>query len=244
MAVWKKVNFKPTPIQGTGIDVWTVDCYRELIDTFFGTWDCSFVEKEYKTDVAQTDLTIAEDTILSYRYFDSHVDLYVNDEYYCGVAEMGHKITIWIVYSDTVFYIVHAFDDTRVFVYLYEIIDDKIYEGWDHGVSFQSLTIKEKENEESLEYRHHKILDYKTQFKYIDYTDSTLFEVSGEPATYSYIDLTDDNFISCSIVPVDTIISFNETRHFSIDTNTLVAIDPVEPYEEEGTEEEDEGEEE
>lgn len=245
MAVWKKLILHPTPQQGTGVDIWTSDCFRSLIDTFLLSWDCVLVEKDFKTDIEQTDLTIGEDTVISYRYYDHGAHIYINDEYFSEVAESWHIITSYVVYSDSFFYLAHNLDDGRVLTYLYEIIDDTIYEGWDkdsdrHRSTFQNLELSIKYDEEDppRKFIHGKILDYRNQFKYIDYTDSTLFDITdGET---NYINLTDDNFISCSTVPVDTIISFDETRHFSLDTNTLVAINPVEPYEEEGTEEEEE----
>lgn len=238
MAVWIKTSYTPTAELGTGIDVWTVDCFRKLLDPFFNSWECPLVEKEYIEDDARTNLIIADDTILSYRYYQYGCELYVNDEYYTTIASRTGKITIWICFSDTFFYLAHQLSESRKFSYLYEIIGDdidaKAYEGWSQGNYLQSLKIKEKDSEDEQEYTHGILLNYKTRFRTIDYNDSYLF--IGDKIT----NIVDSNFLSCSTVPADTILSFNEARHYSLDTNILVEIDPVEPYEEEGKESEDE----
>ena len=260
MANWYKVTFCAVPEPGTGIDVWDPECYGKLIDEFFQTWDCPLVTKEYNLEEHTLKLTVAEETELTYQFFDSGGSISINDDFSSDCIYYGNAFTIWVIFSDTFFYFAHNFKSERIIAYLYEIVEkevdgeilEDIYEGWGGGAQFQDIKLKKKvpnsgdseDAEDETEYWHDIILNYNTEFKTIDYNMSRFFTKqtdpdTGEEKTVILFDEIDPNFVSCSAVPPDCIISFNETRFFSVDTNTLVALEPVEPYEQE-VEDEDE----
>jgi len=252
-AIWLKTSIIPTPAVEEGNDEWYPYCYSELFDAILAQIDCPLVSIEYKSAENKTIMTIAEDeeseekTTITYVYSRSGIELQVNDEHFTNISEYGHTVTTWILYSDTLFYIAHAFDNSRCFTYIYEIVETfspeglfvvKQYEGWDGGSYLQSLELKERDNEED-KLRHFPMLPYKTKFKTIDYTYSRIFRYDADENKWVITPYADNNFLSCSNVPVDAIVSFEETRHYAIDTNTLVELEPAEDYEYEQPEDED-----
>jgi len=253
-AIWLKTNIIPSPAVEEGTDQWYPTCYSELLDAILLQVACPFVKIEQKPNENKTVITVAEDedsektTTITYVYSSDGVNLQMNDEHFAKIGEYWHKITTWILYSDTIFYIAHAFDDQRCFTYMYEVVETasseglfvvKQYEGWDNGSYLQGLELKERNDEED-KLRHFPMLPYNTQFKTIDYTYSRIFRFDVESNKWVITPYVDDNFLSCSNVPIDVIVSFAETRHYAIDTNTLVEIEPAEEYEYEEPEDEDE----
>lgn len=243
MASWYKVVLSPKTLSN---NQWGPASFQQQTENFLKSWECPLVEKVYYTDEYRTDIIIAEDTTISYEYGYGGGTISINDESYGDAFYYSHPATLWVIFSDDFFYFSHQINSTKKLTYLYETIEDVIYEGWDHGSALQNLILKEKGVEDSPEYIHRRILDYNTNFSQIDYTDSRLFireEVEGSNSTIDVITkIIDPYFISCSAVPVDTIISFDETRFYSIDANNLVALEPVEPYWEEDEDDKDEDE--
>ena len=241
MANWYKININPKMPESSRY--WSVELYQNLVEHFMQSWECPLVEKIYNKDELRTDIIIDDDTIISYRYTYAGASLYINDDLIGTALYYGNPVTIWVVCADEFFYFAHKINNTRLITYLYEMIDDEIYEGWGESVTFQSLLVKKKdpEIESTIEYKHHKVLDYIAKFGAIDFTNSRFFtEEHIDDSTINIItSIIDENFLSCSNVIPDTIFSFDETRFYSLDTNTLVALEPVEPYEETSDNEED-----
>lgn len=257
-STWFKTNLRPVPAVEEGNDTWYPTCYSEPLDTFLEQIDCPLVKIEYKPNENKTVITVAESedggseeettkTTITYVYSSGGIELQVNDEHFADVGYYSNLITIWVVYSDTFFYMAHAYNNRRCFTYFYEVVETfspeglfvvKQYEGWDGGSYLQSLELKERDNEED-KLRHFPMLPYKTKFKTIDYTYSRIFRYDADENKWIITPYADDNMLSCSDVPVDVIVSFAETRHYAIDTNTLVELEPVEEYEYEESEDED-----
>ena len=84
--------------------------------------------------------------------------------------------------------------------------------------SINSLTFTD--NETALTYAHKARLNYADGLGYIDYTDEVLFDSNNHKT-----DIEDPNFVACSTVPADQVITFQGKNYYSIGANTLVLID-------------------
>jgi len=146
---------------------------------------------------------------------------------------------ILTICSDNVFYLkfqvlTGAADSGKMFHYFYEVLDTgtstTAYNGWydwnSQSASWNNLTLcnleifqRGLEEEEQIKYTHKPMLNYTTKFKSIDYTSS--YFTQGNTLT----DIEDTNFLTCSNVACDSIVSFDGINYFAVDSNTLIDID-------------------
>ena len=68
------------------------------------------------------------------------------------------------------------------------------------------------------QYKHSGVLNYITELDYIDYTEDRLF--SGDQRVF-----VDNNFLSCSTITQDSVVTFAGKNHYSVGPNILVSID-------------------
>lgn len=85
--------------------------------------------------------------------------------------------------------------------------------------SINSLTFTDTSS--NLTYSHKARLNYSDNFGYIDYTSEYLFD----NATNYKSDIEDINFVACSTVSSDQVITFGSHNYYSIGTNTLLPMD-------------------
>lgn len=146
-----------------------------------------------------------------------------------SLINTANSMSATLVYSDKVFYIHFncAYNTGRRFEFVYELIGNDGYYGavgagtasgsghaW-YPISDISLI----NTTSSLSYIHGKRLNYSTQMNHIDYTTDILFSAG-------YLtDVVDPNFITCSAVAQDQVVTFNAKNYYSIGPNTLIAMD-------------------
>lgn len=130
--------------------------------------------------------------------------------------------TITVAYSDTLFYIYTRDQNgsTGVGIFLtYEKTSDfQIYAYGDitGHPNFQDYTFTDIIT--GNQYAHSGVLKYTTDLNYIDYTEDRLFS-SGQR------EFVDNNFLSCSTITPDSVITFAGKNHYSVGPNILVSID-------------------
>lgn len=146
-----------------------------------------------------------------------------------GYMYKPNKQKIVVCFSDDVFYIQHTSeqDAGRRMISVYERIDEKrlvanagsgtdsqYFHAW---YSIQDLSFLCLEND--LTYSHQPRLKYAQKPDYIDYTIDNL--LCGGVIS----DIADTNFVSCSNITGDTVISFNSQNFYAMGDNILFPID-------------------
>ena len=143
-----------------------------------------------------------------------------------GPGVLAYTTTVIVAYTSTLFYIQVSDYSNRRFCCLYERINGEDYIGFRGATgvnqvyypinSFNLLNVST-----SNSYVHGARLNYaKSGLNYIDYTGEVLFSL-GTPVMCA----DDPNFIACSTISADLVITFNGNTYYSLSTNTLVAID-------------------
>lgn len=136
--------------------------------------------------------------------------------------------TITVAYSDTLFYIwTHDENGSSgIGIYLvYEKTPDfTIYASPNNYISgfssIQSHTFVDRYTGD--EYKHSGVLKYSREINSIDYTEDSLFSTGGQRI------IQDSNFISCSTIAQDSVVTFNGKNHYSVGPNILVSMDEEE----------------
>lgn len=134
--------------------------------------------------------------------------------------------TITVAVSDTLFYM-HAYNSTlgdQMFVLAQKLENGLIYKfAFKRDAADQFIPLDYSWNytdmyNDSLLYKHSKILNYSTYPNYINYTTDIL--LLNDIRTYF-----DNDLITCSAVTPNNIITFGSKNYFAIGTNTLVRMD-------------------
>lgn len=138
--------------------------------------------------------------------------------------------TIVICYSDDIFYLQHTanYGAGRRFFSVYEKVDEKRYvanigsgtgssdvHDW---YSIQDLTFECLED--GLTYKHDSRLKYEQKIDYIDYTVDNLLTQGGE-----ITNTVDPNFVSCSNVIANSMLTFNDQNFYAVGSNILFPTD-------------------
>lgn len=186
---------------------------------WFGSLGCPLVS------IDGTDIVI--DGVFTIRlYYDSwpRVGLWKDGTLIYGPTVAGSS-TITVAYSDTLFY-VWSHDENGspgIGIYLvYEKTPDfTIYAHPDNYItgfsSIQNYTFVDRYTGD--EYVHSGVLKYSREIDRIDYTEDSLFSTSNQRI------MQDSNFISCSTVAQDSVVTFNGKNHYSVGPNILVSMD-------------------
>lgn len=183
---------------------------------WFGSLGCSLVT------IDGTDIVI--DGIFTINLFYSgwsRVGIYKDGALVASSTVAGLS-TITVAYSDTLFYVYTRDQNgsTGIGVFLvYEKTPEfqvYTYASSTGHPNIQTVTFTDMVT--GATYKHSGVLKYNTQPGYINYTSDVLLI----DTTRSYID---PNFISCSNVNADSVITFGGKNYYSAGTNTLIRMD-------------------
>lgn len=114
----------------------------------------------------------------------------------------------------------------RRFVFLYEKIDSKDYFGANGSDNvggrgwFSIQEISMIETISNMNYNHAARLTYNCETGFIDYSTPDYLFSAGYKT-----DTADENFISCSTVTLDQVLTIDGTNYYSIGNNILVPLD-------------------
>ena len=134
----------------------------------------------------------------------------------------AEPITVTVAVSDSLFY-VRVKDSINYNVYLiYEKTDNfTIYSYTSNATAritdIRSFTFTDKNTQ--LTYKHGAILNYNAQSGYINYAADVLL-LSGSIRSF-----VDTNFITCTNINADSVITFGSQNYYAVGTNTLVMMD-------------------
>lgn len=183
------------------------------------------------------DSFITVDTTNNRIYIDEEHEFYLYRDYYgfCiyleGVlssqATTSSDDTVTIGVSDTLFFLnVHNYiRGDHMYVIAQKINNSLIYYFWlgQQSDMFHPLdyTVDFKDINTSTIYNHKILLSYDVEINKIDYTEDIIY------ANDSKVCL-DPDFITCTSVEPNSVITFNGKNHLVIGTNTLIPIDEQE----------------
>ena len=173
-------------------------------------------------------ITVSGSTVI----IDSHVSLSfgINAVYISidggsssRISRVSENCTVVITYSNNLFSLNVVDDSSRAYAVIYEKISDKNYYGWNGNVDswttyhgfykLEEITIYDIET--SGAYTHSPRLNYSCELGVIDYADDCLFKAG-------YRNISEPNFIACSTITANQIVTFEGTNYYSIGNHTLV----------------------
>lgn len=186
-------------------------------DSFFNGLNCSLISSSGGVVSIGTEFSLRLSGITAY--------FYKGDTSLVG-STYNWPMTVTVCCSDSLVSIQLQDPQSRRITLIYEKFGDiTIYAtaggGNNSGTAFHSinsLTFTEYESE--LTYNHKARLNYSNELGYIDFTSEVLFDSNNYKT-----DIEDPNFIACSTVPSNQVITFQGKNYYSIGTNTLVLID-------------------
>lgn len=142
----------------------------------------------------------------------------------------NHSQTIVVCFSDDVFYIQHNgnYGAGRRMLSIYEKLDERRYTanvgaGTDSSSTHAWYSIQDVNFlclEDNLLYKHDSRLKYEQKIDYIDYTVDNLLTAGGE-----ITNTVDPNFVSCSTVIANSILTFNDQNFYAVGSNILFPTD-------------------
>lgn len=139
-------------------------------------------------------------------------------------SSWNNPATVTVCCSDTLVYIQGYDPQSRRFVFIYEKLDDIIiyaYFGGGNttGVAFKPISsVTFTDINTGLEYTHDARLNYSVELGNIDYAPDVLF-LSGVK------NVEDPNFVTCSTVTADKVVTFQGQNYYAVGSNTLVLMD-------------------
>lgn len=201
---------------------WDENTFKAFIDSL----NCPLITTSHDSNIT----TINVNNIVSVNFGNGKVTVVYNGQTVAtySILNSYNDLHITAAFNDNFFYFQVNCDYSygRRFVFLYETIDNKNYFGYNGAevvsgrgwFSIHEITMIETES--NLNYNHAARLPYNCQTGLIDYASPDfLFSVGYKT------DTEDNNFISCSTVIVNQVITFGGTNYYSIGTNTLVELD-------------------
>lgn len=137
----------------------------------------------------------------------------------------GRLCEITIVSNTKVFYFHVKDGDSRRQLVVYEKISNSLHvSGWvlasDMSQSFRDIKSVTLTNVDgSVTCKHAQILNYTNDVGYLDYLPKDIV-LNGSTRVAE-----DENFVTCTSVTIDSIITFANTNYYSVGANTLIKVD-------------------
>ena len=137
-----------------------------------------------------------------------------------GSVTFNGNGTVTVVSSDTLFYM-QAFDnESKGPFFIYEKTSNFTIRAFTAGRSsfrdIRNFTLDDLNT--GYNYKHVAMLNYNTQPDHINYTQDILFKSNVKS-------FFDPNFITCTPVAIDSVITFKGHNYYSVGTNTLVLME-------------------
>lgn len=140
------------------------------------------------------------------------------------VQRSGYYATVTICSTNSLFYL-QIQDNTSGttgldFTFLYQLVDNNFYYGYKTGTTaFHALETISLTSGDNNTYSYAALIPYSAPVGQIYFRNGSLLLLSSMKAVET------DEFISCSTVTLNSVITFNNKNYFSIGTNTLILID-------------------
>lgn len=195
---------------------------------FFDNLNCSIIT----TDLSSNVLTIHVNGVVDFLFdFNTGTTRVVYNGVSTGYSYLNtwNSATITAVYSNVVFYVQFTcnYGSGRRVLFLYESINGVDYFGAvgagtesTAGHAWYPITSVTLLNTSTgVTFSHDVILNYSVEQGYIHYASDYLFSEGYKTSA------VDANFITCSSVPTNRIITFKSHNYYSVGANTLIQVD-------------------
>lgn len=203
----------------------TADRYKAYLDTL----DCPIMTSVIDNGDLFIHVDNAYNIVISFN--NNRLGYQLHDiTHYITLFNGYNPQSIVICFSDDVFYLQQngEYGAGRRLLSVYEKVDEKRYvanigSGTDSDqfhswYSIQDLTFECLED--GLIYKHDSRLKYTQKIDYIDYTVDNLLTAGGE-----ITNTVDPNFVSCSNVIENSMLTFNDQNFYAIGSNILFPTD-------------------
>lgn len=141
------------------------------------------------------------------------------------VQRSGYYATLTLCSTNNLFYF-QIQDNTgssgagQDFTFIYQLINSNFYYGYKTGsTAFHALETISLNAVDNNVYKYSSLIPYSAPAGQIYFRDSSLLLLSSIKAVET------NEFISCSTVTLNSVITFNNKNYFSIGTNTLLPMD-------------------
>ena len=128
--------------------------------------------------------------------------------------------TITVIWSDD-FMVIKSknnYDNTDKVTFIYEKLNESSYFGMINSLNMNGITMLN--TDDGLNYVHQARLNYAAEVEKIDVTSDILFQGG-------YKALEDEQFLACSTISEDQVITFNGKNYYSLGANILVPLDDI-----------------
>ena len=187
---------------------------------------CTFINSLGLDYITVTGTTVVIDEHLSLSFSMNAVYLSVDGGTSTRISRVNESCSVVITYIEKFFSLNVVDSNGRAYAVIYEKIGESIFWGWNgnvdqwstyHGFySLEEITMYNLETSEA--YTHTKRLNYPCPLGVLDYSENCIFKGG-------YKDLIEPNFLACSTVTANQVITFDGTNYYSIGTNVLVEIE-------------------
>lgn len=193
--------------------------------------DCSLITSVDRVSISEVHVVINSECTISFRasgetYFQI---ITPNGSSYDGFW-FNRYVTLTSVYTDTLYYL--QTHDNRYspngqrMLFIYEIASGKCIYGWNYDSYFYPTAFRDIKSvpftasgDPAVPYVHTALIPYSSNLNKIAYLDKDIL-ING-----TMKGLTDTNFISCSNVAVDSVLTFDGHNYYSVGENTIIRID-------------------
>lgn len=198
------------------------------IKTFFDNLNCPLIEVSLTSYTVVLNVDNVVEVLFNFDAGRTQVRYNGATSSY-SIINAYNPLGLTVLFDENVFYVQWncEYGAGRRFCFLYEKIKGISYFGaigagmeTGSGHAWYSITDLTLLNiSTGVTFSHGIILNYSVEQGYIHYTSDYLF---GEGYKTSDVDA---NFITCSSVPTDRIITFKSHNYYSVGANTLIGID-------------------
>lgn len=144
--------------------------------------------------------------------------IYNGSETTIGDIRTWEEKVFTVVYSSNFIYIKKVATNTGRFGFLYEKYGDQKIFGSSNGNDWLFETLPLLGSSDGLTYYISKMLNYSQSVGSIDYTVGSLFQSNLKIAE-------DNNYLSCTNVTADEVLTFESENYYSLGPNTLAKLD-------------------
>ena len=194
------------------------------LKTFFDNLNCSIITTDLSSNVLTINVNGVVNLLFDFNTGRTRV-VYngVSRDY--SVLNTWNSATVTAVCNDVVFYVQFScnYYEGRRILFLYERINGVDYFGAvgndDTHAWYPVTSVTLTNTSTGVTFSHGVILNYSVEQGYIHYAADYLFSVGYKTSA------VDSNFITCSAVPANRIITFKGHNYYSVGANTLIQVD-------------------
>lgn len=199
-----------------------------IIKAFFDSLNCPLIEVSIESNATVLNVDNVVEVLFNFDAGRTQVRYNGTTNSY-SIINRYNSLGLTALFNENIFYVQWngEYGAGRRFCFLYEKIEGISYFGavgsgtetGDFHAWYSIVDIPLTNVNNSITYAHGVILNYSVEQGYIHYTSDYLFS-SGYKTSNA-----DVNFLTCSSVPADHIITFESHNYYSIGANTLLRMD-------------------